>query len=248
MKEKNNKICFLSGSSLHILAMAFMLMDHMWATVVPGNQWLTYVGRLAFPIFAFLISEGFHHTSDFKKYALRLLIFGVISEIPFDLMYASTIFYPFHQNVMFTLLLGLLAIRGLDNARQDRTVKSAVKGLLILLGTCLAAAVGFTDYGTKGVLTVVVFYVFRSSPSAWVGQFFCLNLLNLVFSQGLFIPVQFFGHTFEFQTQGFAVLALIPIWLYSGKKGSDSKFFKYGSYAFYPVHMLVLYLIFNYLT
>lgn len=248
MKENNNKICFLSGSALHILAMAFMLMDHMWATVVPGNQWLTYIGRLAFPIFAFLISEGFYHTSDFRKYALRLLIFGVISEIPFDLMYASTIFYPFHQNVMFTLLLGLLAIRGLDNARQEPTVKSAVKGLLILLGTCLAAAVGFTDYGAKGVLTVVVFYVFRSSPSAWVGQFFCLNLLNLVFSQGLFIPVQIFGHTFEFQTQGFAVLALIPIWLYNGKRGLDSKIFKYASYAFYPVHMLILYIIFNQLN
>ena len=102
------KLKFINSNALKILAMAFMLLDHLWATIIPDNQWMTCVGRLAFPIFAFMISEGYVHTSDFKKYAKRLLIFGLISEIPFNLMSAGGFFFPFHQNVMFTLLLGLL--------------------------------------------------------------------------------------------------------------------------------------------
>ena len=103
-------IRFLDANMLRALACALMLCDHMWATIVPGNEWMTWLGRLAFPIFAFQIAEGFFHTSNFRNYAVRLLIFGLVSEIPFDLVYGSTILYPYHQNVMFTLLFGLLAI------------------------------------------------------------------------------------------------------------------------------------------
>ena len=109
---------------LRALACLLMLCDHMWATIVPGNEWMTWVGRLAFPIFAFQIAEGFLHTSNFRKYAVRLLIFGLVSEVPFDLVYGSTMLYPFHQNVMFTLLLGLLAVKALDNAKEKHTVKA----------------------------------------------------------------------------------------------------------------------------
>lgn len=97
----------ISASTLHILAMIFMLFDHLWATIIPGNQWLTCLGRLAFPIFAFMIVEGYFHTSSLRRYALRLLLFALISEIPFNLMYSSSLIYPYHQNVIWTLLLGL---------------------------------------------------------------------------------------------------------------------------------------------
>lgn len=245
-ETKKKSICVLSGAALHILAIVFMLMDHMWATVVPGNQWMTYVGRLAFPIFAFLISEGYVHTSNFKKYALRLLLFGIISEIPFDLMCESTIFYPFHQNVMFTLLLGLISIRALDEIKKERSVDAAMRGVLVASACCFIGAVCFVDYGWRGVLTVIIFYVFRSVPYAKVWQFVSLTLLFEVFYRGMYIPIELFGHTFEFYTQGFCILSLIPIWLYNGERGCSSKGFKCFLYAFYPVHMLALYLIFAY--
>ena len=101
----------LSAAALHILAMVLMLMDHLWATLLPAQDWLTCAGRLAFPIFAFMAVEGYFHTHSFRKYALRLALFAVLSEVPFDLMYGGTWFYPVHQNVIWTLLLGLLGIR-----------------------------------------------------------------------------------------------------------------------------------------
>ncbi len=98
--EKNQVHSSRSGTfdisvvMLHIIAMTFMLMDHLWATLLPAQDWLTCVGRLAFPIFAFMAVEGYFHTHSFKKYILRLLLFAVLSEIPFDLMYGGTWFYP----------------------------------------------------------------------------------------------------------------------------------------------------------
>ena len=233
----------LTAAQLRWIALAAMLLDHLWAMAVPGNQWMTYVGRLAFPIFAFQIVEGFFHTSDFRRYALRLLVFACVSEIPFDLMYASTAFYPFHQNVMFTLLLGLAAIWGLERARRERTAGAAVLGVLGLLAAWGAGTAGMVDYGGMGVLTVVVFYVFRGFPLARLGQLGGLFLLNVAFFQGEYLPVEAFGHVFEFQTQGFALLALAPVWLYGGEKGRGGRVLQYGSYAFYPLHMLGLYLI-----
>lgn len=233
----------LTAAHLRWIALGAMLLDHLWAMVVPGSQWMTYVGRIAFPIFAFQIAEGARHTSDFRRYALRLLAFALVSEIPFDLMYASTVFYPFHQNVMFTLLLGLLAVRGLDRARRKRTAGAAALGALGLLAAWLAGTAGMVDYGGMGVLTVAAFYVFRGFPLARLGQLACLVLLNMVFFKGEYVSLEILGRALELQTQGFALLALIPIWLYGGEKGRGGRALQYGSYVFYPLHMLVLYLV-----
>ena len=148
----------LSAAALHIIAMALMLMDHLWATLLPAQDWLTCAGRVAFPIFAFMAVEGYFHTHDLKKYTLRLLLFALLSEIPFDLMYGGTWFYPVHQNVIWTLLIGLLGIRAMEAVREKG------KTWLYLL-TCVAVTVlgfalgtlGMVDYYGMGVLTVFVF-------------------------------------------------------------------------------------------
>lgn len=241
----HNRFKIIDANVLKILAMIFMLSDHMWATIISGNKWMTYVGRMAFPIFAFQISEGFIHTSDFKKYAKRLFWFALISEIPFNLFYSSSLFYPFHQNVLFTLLLGLFSIRAIDEFKKQKTPKSFIIAVLTLVGTTLAATIGFTDYGAMGVLTVVVFYVFRDFPYAWLFRLVALFLLNIYFFSGMTIPIELFGMSFDFQTQGFALLSLIPIGLYNGKKGYNHPILKYSMYVFYPLHMFILYMIFN---
>lgn len=231
----------INANQLRVLAMFLMLLDHLWATLVPGNFWMTYLGRLAFPIFAFQISEGFFHSADRKRYAKRLFLFALLSEIPFDLIYGGTVFYPFHQNVMFTLLLGLLVCCAIDRARGERTAKAVLRGALSVAGILLLSLIGMVDYGWKGVMTVVAFYLLRGFPFAWLAQIAALVLLNIVLFKGQTIPL--LGR--DFPTQGFAVLSLLPIWLYNGRRGGGGKALQYAFYAFYPVHMLVLYLLFS---
>ena len=235
----------LSAAALHILAMAFMLLDHLWATLFLSQEWMTCVGRLAFPIFAFMAVEGYFHTHSFKKYAQRMLIFAVLSEIPFDLMYGGTWFYPVHQNVIWTLLIGLLGIRAMEAVREKG------KTWLYLL-TCVAVTVlgfalgtlGMVDYYGMGVLTVFVFY-FLHGREWWklLGQIAALYWINVSLIGGQIFPIELFGLEFEVCEQGLALLSLVPIWLYCGRQGHHSKVFQYACYAFYPVHMLILGLI-----
>lgn len=233
----------LTANMLRILAVLLMLSDHIWATYLCFGNWMTYIGRMAFPIFAFQIAEGFIHTSNYKKYALRLLGFALISEIPFNLFYSSRWFNPFHQNVLFTLLFGLLAISVIDKARKTKTAKNILLGILWLILLCGASVLSFADYGFWGMLTVVMFYLLRDFPFAWLAQLVAMILIHIVFFEGQVFPVELFGINMEIPTQGFAVFSLIPIWLYGGKKGTKNKILQYGFYAFYPVHMLILYLI-----
>ena len=240
-----NKIPFggITSNILKLIAVILMLSDHIWATAMSFGDWMTYIGRMAFPIFAFLIAEGFVHTSNFKKYAIRLLGFAVVTEIPFNLFYSSRFFNPYHQNVLFTLLLGLLAIYVIDNLKKNHTAKNIGLSVLWLALISIGATIGFVDYGFLGMITVVMFYLLRDFPFAWLCQLIAMVLINIVFFEGLVVPVEIFGHSFEIPTQGFAVFSLIPIWLYGGRKGRSHKALQYGFYAFYPVHMLILYLI-----
>lgn len=231
----------LNANQLRLLAMLFMLLDHIWAVFYSGHMWMTYVGRLAFPIFAFQISEGFVHTSDVKRYARRLFLCALLSEIPFDLVYGSTLFYPFHQNVLFTLLLGLGGCCAIDRARRVRTWKAVVLCTVLLAGILLLSTVLFVDYGWRGVATVILFYVLRDLPCATFARFLALVLLNIAGIRDMTLSL--WG--WDFPTQGFAVGAIVPIWLYNGRRGGGGKALQYTFYAFYPVHLLVLYLLFS---
>ena len=171
----------LTSNMLRTIAVILMLSDHIWATYMSLGNWMTYIGRIAFPIFAFQIAEGFVHTSNFKKYALRLLGFALVTEIPFNLFYSSRWFNPYHQNVLFTLLLGLLAIYVLDNLKKNFKGKNIALSLLWLALICIAATIGFVDYGFLGMLTVVMFYILRDFPFAWLAQLAGMVLINVVF-------------------------------------------------------------------
>lgn len=240
----------LSAAALHILAMTFMLMDHLWATLLPAQEWLTCVGRIAFPIFAFMAVEGYFHTHNLKKYLLRMLIFAVISEVPFDLMYGGTWFYPVHQNVIWTLMMGLAGIHLMETVRKKKRtfVYILVSAIVVILGGLLGT-LSMVDYYGIGVLTVFIFYFFRGRK--WwclLGQMLALYWVNVELLGGLMYPIRLFGMEFELCQQGLALLALLPIWLYHGRQGYHSKPFQYFCYAFYPMHMLVIVLVLNFIN
>jgi len=234
----------INSFGLHILAMSLMLCDHMWATVVPGNMWLTNIGRMAFPIFAFMLVEGFYHTKNVKKYLLRLLIGAIISEIPFNLMYGGSVFYPYHQNVMWPFLLSVLCMWATETIKKKNKILGYILGVLIFLLAAVLGFAGMLDYYGFGILMVAVFYFFRGD--AWwlkLLQIVGLYYINVEMLGGMSIDVPLFGRTFEIVQQGIAVMAMIPILLYNGKQGYHSKWFQYTCYLFYPAHMLVLSLI-----
>ena len=233
----------LTSTALRYIAMVFMLLDHMWATLISGNNWMTYVGRMAMPIFAFLVAEGYVHTGNLKKYKMRLFLFGILSEIPFNLMAGGRCIFPFHQNIMFTLLIGLLVIERIDAIRKNKAPKEICKNGFIIVGLCILSVITFVDYNITGVLTVVLFYVLRRVPFAPVWQLVGMVLINIVLQKGMYIPITIGSVTFEFITQGFAVFSLLFIWFYNGKKGCSKKWVQYFAYVFYPLHMLVLYMI-----
>lgn len=224
------------------MAMAFMLLDHLWATVIPGHAWMTCVGRIAFPIFAFMIAEGFHYTHNLKKYILRMLVFAVISEIPFNMMYGTQLIYPYHQNVMWTFLIALLCMWAIETVRKkEKPWLTGITALGVTLGGLILGFLAMTDYYGFGVVTVLAFYFFRGKK--WwnfIGQFIALYWVNVEMLGGLCYNIEIAGHSFELVQQGFALLALIPIWLYNGRQGHHSKPFQYACYAFYPVHALIL--------
>ena len=250
MDSSASKNFELTAAVLHIIAMTLMLMDHLWATLLPAREWLTCAGRVAFPIFAFMAVEGYFHTRSFKKYILRMLLFAVLSEIPFDLMYGGTWFYPVHQNVLWTFLLSLLGVWLMEQVRKKgKTWMYLLVCVLVVPAGLVLGTLCMVDYYGVGVLTVFVFY-FLHGRKWWcfLGQLAALYWLNVELLGGLMYPVQLLGMEFELCQQGLALLALIPIWLYRGRQGYHSKPFQYLCYAFYPVHMLLLVVVLNFIN
>ncbi len=238
-----SKLKCLDSFQLKLLAMLFMLCDHMWGTIVPGNQWMTIIGRLAFPIFAFEITEGFIKTTSFKKYLGRLFLFALISEIPFNLMFSGTILYPFDQNVLFTFCIALIFLRFMQWGKG--------KNIFIYLFTILISCIlGFilgslcmTDFSGYGVLTVFVFYIFHDQKYNWIFQLAGMLCIHAYLMTGMILILPLTGHVFEISQQSVAVLSLLFIWMYNGKPGTKNRTLRTLCYAFYPAHMLILSLI-----
>lgn len=219
----------MSSFALHIWAMLLMLCDHLQLTLLPDLPILRCVGRLAFPLFAFMAVEGYLHTRSLKKYLLRLLMLAVISEIPFDLLVSGSVFDPMHQNVIWTIILGLCCIRAFENISADlKKMLSAV----VIIASLAAAIIARVDYSSAGVLTLLAFYAFRGNTV----RCRLMQLLSLAFINLLLLG----GIGFAFPYQALAVLSLPIIWLYDGSQGPHNGFIKAANYLFYPAHMLIL--------
>lgn len=178
------------------------------------------IGRMAFPIFAFLLTEGFVHTSDRRRYGERLLAFALISEIPWNLLHAGTIFYFESHNVFFTLFMGYLGLCLLERLKDEDVpaARLAAGGLIALF---VVAVVGNADYGPRGFGLVLVLYLLRGQPAPRAVLGSCV--LN---------------------TPLFVSLAYLPIGMYNGQRGFvKGPVIKLLFYAIYPVHMLVLYYV-----
>ena len=186
------------------------------------------IGRFAFPIYCFLLAEGFQKTRNVKRYLGRMLLFALISEIPFDLAFSGRLWNMQYQNVFFTLFIGLMVIAGLRLVDQrlagpETWRKLAGVGLyavIIVAGSALALALK-TDYSFKGILAITVLYLFRSHRKAqiWAGVIIFLLMDGM---------------------EMIAALSFLLIWFYNGARGRQNKYF---FYFFYPAHLLVLWLI-----
>lgn len=214
----------LSSFVLKIIAVTSMLIDHSGYLIFNGFSFMNYIGRLAFPIFAFLITEGYIHTSNLKKYFFRLIIFAIISQIPYMLLFSNN----FTLNILFTLSLGLFAIT-IYNKLENKLLSS----VFVILSAIGAELLHF-DYGWFGITIIFIFYIFKSKK-IYMNMFFIFaTFINYLY---YFAKTSRIEYLLIFL---FCSLSLIPINLYNGKKGKNIRYFLY---LFYPLHLIVLYLI-----
>ena len=202
--------------TLKIIAIITMFLDHYYR-IIGGPEWLSVLGRLAFPIFAFSISEGYSHTKNVNKYLMRLLNFAIIIQLPNFLGFQE---YPL--NIFFTLALGLFCLEILDNNKINIVVR-----YIIVLYLCFFAEKTGLDYGAYGVILIILFNKLRNNKLYIFIAFLALNLVILKI-----------GNLSEMQI--YSIFSLIPIFLYNGKKGYGMKYF---FYLFYPLHFIFLYFL-----
>jgi len=218
----------MSSFVLKIIAVASMLIDHSGYLIFDGFSFMNYIGRLSFPIFSFLITEGYIHTSNLKKYFCRLLIFAAISQIPFMLFTNTFASNGFTLNILFSLALGLLAITVYNK------LKNKSLGFLFVILCATLAHFLHLDYGWFEIEIIFIFYIFKSEKA----------YMNILFSIITFINYfYYFAKTSRIEYLIiflFCTLSLMPINLYNGKKGKNTKYFLY---LFYPLHLIVLYII-----
>lgn len=227
----NRKIS-LSMNRLKALAMIFMFIDHFAYVMIErgvglAGSWylidriMRGIGRMAFPIFCFTIVEGFQKTRDAGAYLKRLVIFALVSEIPFDLAFRGTFFSIDYQNVFWTLAFGLAALM----IYEDRFM-TYWQRTLGLLACFLLPTVFHTDYSVYGVLTIFVMYLLKKNP-----LYACMAGYIVLLLQS--------------RTEVWAIFGFALILLYNGQRGNGNKFFYY---AFYPAHLLLLVLLKPYIV
>lgn len=210
---------------LKIIALTSMVIDHYGAIFKSGVYIYRIIGRLAFPIYAFLLVEGYIHTKNVKKYAIRLLFFAIVSELPFDLAFFGKLGFV-HQNIFFTLFIGLILMYLMDN----KGVKYNFNNNLLILAASLLALLTAVDYRYVGIIYILTFYYTKDYPNP-----------KKLYTQAIVI---FLTNLFTLGSgQQFALLALPIIYLYNGKLGPKNKFLQIFFYVAYPLHLLIFYLM-----
>lgn len=206
----------LNTFTLKMIAIITMLIDHIGHVLFPEVMILRIIGRISFPIFAYVLAEGFVYTTDVKKYLLRLGIFALLSEIPYDLAIMGSVLEFSHQNVFFTLFIGVLVLY----------LMSQVKNIILQYGVVaagiLVCSLLHTDYSNIGILLIFIFYVFRERK---IEKLLIVGLIFIGLTSGL---------------QLYALLALPLLALHNREQGPKIKAF---FYLFYPAHLLILYLV-----
>ena len=216
----------ISAAALKWIALVTMTVDHFAASGLYhqfalggeiGYMVLRCIGRLAFPIYCFLLTEGYRHTRSRERYAMRLGVFALLSEVPFDLASSGAVWNVWHQNVFFTLLLGLLALLLADPLYEKGEQR---KAFCIELGFALAAELLQTDYGFFGVAVIAAMHFLRER-----------EVEKYLITGGLLMG----AGTLE-------VAALPAFWLmhrYDGQQGRQPKALRWLFYWYYPLHLLV---------
>lgn len=204
----------LNSFQLKWIAIITMVIDHVGAVLFPQYRLLRCIGRLSFPIFCFLLTEGFFHTKNVERYMVRLGLFAIISEIPYDLAFRKNFLDFERQNVFFTLFIGLALMYAMQ-----KSCETWIKVIEVLLAMWIANAL-HTDYNLKGILLISIFYFTKD-------HYWIRFLGNVVWNFMWGISIQNYGG-----------MASIPIALYNGEKGPSMKYF---FYVFYPAHLMVLY-------
>lgn len=228
----------MSSATLKWFALITMAFDHVGAVFFPDQAWIRIVGRVSFPIFAFLLVQGFIHTKSRTKYISRLIVFAIISEVPYDLCLYGQLLEFSSQNIMFELAAGFLVLICLEAMVKKKNPLY----LLPALGLSAAALLLNLSYDVYGIALIVAFYLLRSFPGAaalasvavtWL--FF--GVANVGFSLfGLdYMPLSLNS------IQIFACASCVFLAFYNGKPGRRSS--KYFFYLFYPAHLLLYWAI-----
>ncbi len=214
----------LDGTTLKIIAMICMVFDHVGDNFFPEQTWMRIIGRIALPIFAFCVAEGFSHTHDRGKYLLRMGIFACISEIPFDLATSGKILEFTHQNIMITFFWSILGLMCYEKITERKTKAATIFGILELFVFAAGSLVLQMDYNILGVGLICIYWFLRSKAPVWnhiAAMVYHLLLRNVgIYTYGL--------------------LGFLPLFLYNGKRG---KGLKWLFYVFYPAHLLVIWLL-----
>ena len=213
-----NKMEFINGFQLKMIALITMTIDHIGSICFPTNIFLRQIGRMALPIYIFLLVEGITHTKNINKYLLRLIVLALISEIPFDYAFFKSCYYLGYQNIFFTLSLGLIAVCAIQKY-QNKFLQFVLIGLISYFAEIIKS-----DYGYWGVLFVVVAYYLRKNKIV-------KQIPYIVFNVFLYGGVQSYG-----------ALSVIPIFAYNGKRGYPLKYF---FYIYYPIHLIMIRFIFD---